>query len=370
MYRYYIVNRNGEGELSYPNTIPATSLYLYGRNGVKFDSVRDTIYGYFECPDELDQRQVASFGLIPGTIPTTYYTINEDLARRAKEMMSFSDYKQGSATAEYRRCVDDVYMTSYLHKKRVDPMYHEKIDYLADLYAKKLADNMNEDNSIGTRCPSVMIAGPADFPVRKKEKQNAAWARNREEWSHIQGLIGKIKGTGTGGISGDDPDALEKLRAKRDKLVKHQELMKAANAAIRLKDTEEGDRRLAELGFDAQEIAGLRKPDWCGRVGYPAFELSNNNANIRRIEGRIKELEKRASEPAPEGWKFDGGEVVINQEVNRVQIIFDGKPDPDVRSELKSEGFRWAPSQGAWQRQLTDNAMRAVKRLKCVAPLS
>lgn len=370
MYRYYIVNRNGEGELSYPNTIPATSLYLYGRNGVKFDSVRDTIYGYFECPDELDQRQVASFGLIPGTIPTTYYTINEDLARRAKEMMSFSDYKQGSATAEYRRCVDDVYMTSYLHKKRVDPMYHEKIDYLADLYAKKLADNMNEDNSIGTRCPSVMIAGPADFPVRKKEKQNAAWARNREEWSHIQGLIGKIKGTGTGGISGDDPDALEKLRAKRDKLVKHQELMKAVNAAIRLKDTEEGDRRLAELGFDAQEIAGLRKPDWCGRVGYPAFELSNNNANIRRIEGRIKELEKRASEPAPEGWKFDGGEVVINQEVNRVQIIFDGKPDPDVRSELKSEGFRWAPSQGAWQRQLTDNAMRAVKRLKCVAPLS
>ncbi len=370
MYRYYIVNRNGEGELSYPNTIPATSLYLYGRNGVKFDSVRDTIYGYFECPDELDQRQVASFGLIPGTIPTTYYTINEDLARRAKEMMSFSDYKQGSATAEYRRCVDDVYMTSYLHKKRVDPMYHEKIDYLADLYAKKLADNMNEDNSIGTRCPSVMIAGPADFPVRKKEKQNVAWARNREEWSHIQGLIGKIKGTGTGGISGDDPDALEKLRAKRDKLVKHQELMKAANAAIRLKDTEEGDRRLAELGFDAQEIAGLRKPDWCGRVGYPAFELSNNNANIRRIEGRIKELEKRASEPAPEGWKFDGGEVVINQGVNRVQIIFDGKPDPDVRSELKSEGFRWAPSQGAWQRQLTDNALRAVKRLKCVAPAS
>lgn len=368
MYRYYIVNRNGEGELSYPNTIPATSLYLYGRNGVKFDSVRDTIYGYFECPDELDQREVASYGLIPGPIPTTYYTINEDLARRAKEMMSYSDYKQGSATAEYRRCVDDVYMTAYLHKKCVDPMYHEKIDYLAGLYAKKLADNMNEDNSIGTRCPSVMIAGPANFPVRKKEKQNAAWARNREEWNHIQGLIGKIKGTGTGGISGDDPNALDKLREKRDRLVKHQELMKAANAAIRMKDTEEGDRRLTEMGFDAREIAELRKPDWCGRVGYPDFELSNNSANIRRIEGRIKELEKRETEPVPEGWKFDGGEVVINKDVNRVQIIFDGKPDPDVRNELKSEGFRWAPSQGAWQRQLTDNALRAVKRLKCIAP--
>ena len=367
MYRYYIANQNGNGELSYPDTISATDLYLYGQNGVKFDCVGRTIFGYFESPEELDQRQIASYGLIEGPVPT-YYPINEELARRAKEMMSFYDYKQGSKTAAYRRDVDEVSMIAHLHKKRVDPMYHEKIDYLADLYAKKLAENMNNDSAIGTRCASVMIAGPANFPVRKKEKQVAAWDRNNEEWTHIRGLIDKIRGVGTGGISGDDPNALEKLRAKRDKLVKHQELMKAANAAIRLKDTEEGDRRLAELGFDDQEIAELRKPDWCGRVGYPSFELSNNNANIRRIEGRIAELEKRATEPSPEGWEFDGGKVVINQEVNRVQIIFDGKPDPDVRSELKGEGFRWAPSQGAWQRQLTDNALRAVKRLKCVAP--
>ena len=30
-----------------------------------------------------------------------YYPINEGAARRAKEMNSFSDYKEGSATAEY-----------------------------------------------------------------------------------------------------------------------------------------------------------------------------------------------------------------------------------------------------------------------------
>lgn len=367
MYRYYIVNQNGEGELSYPDTISETGLYLYGQNGVMFDCVRRTIYGYFDSAERLDQQQVASYGLIEGPVPT-YYSINEKLARQAKEMMSYFDYKEGSKTAAYRLDVDKVSMIAHLHKQRVDPMYHEKIDHLADLYARKLAENMNNDSAIGTRCPSVMIAGPANFPVRKKEKQVAAWDRNNEEWKHIQGLIDKIKGVGTGGISGDDPDALEKLRAKRDKLVKHQELMKAANAAIRLKDTEEGDRRLAELGFVDWEIAELRKPDYAGRVGNPPYELSNNSANIRRYNERIAELEKRASEPAPEGWEFDGGKVVINQKVNRVQIIFDGKPDPDVRSELKGEGFRWAPSQGAWQRQLTDNALRAVKRLKCIAP--
>ena len=231
MYRYYIVNRNGDGELSYPNTISATDLYLYGQNGVLFDCVRRTIYGYFESPEELDRRQIASYGLIEGPVPA-YYPINEELARRAKEMMSYDDYKQGSKTAAYRLDVDKVSMIAHLHKQRVDPMYHEKIDHLADLYARKLAENMNNDSAIGTRCPSVMIAGPANFPVRKKEKQNTAWDRNMEEWRHIQGLIGKIKSVGTGGISGDDPDALEKLREKRDKLVKHQKLMKAANAAI------------------------------------------------------------------------------------------------------------------------------------------
>ena len=36
---------------------------------------------------------------------TSYYTINEAAAKRAKDMNSFSDYKQGSATAEYRHYV-------------------------------------------------------------------------------------------------------------------------------------------------------------------------------------------------------------------------------------------------------------------------
>ena len=111
MYRYYIVNRNGDGELSYPNTISATDLYLYGQNGVSFDCMRRVVYGYFECPEELDQWQVASYGLILGPIPT-YYPINEELARQAHDMMSYYDYKKGSKTAEYRRCVDSVYMTA------------------------------------------------------------------------------------------------------------------------------------------------------------------------------------------------------------------------------------------------------------------
>ena len=38
----------------------------------------------------------------------------------------------------------------------------------------------------------------------------------------------------------------------------------------------------------------------------------------------------------------------------RVQLVFDGKPDNETRDLLKKNGFKWAPSQGAWQRQLNN----------------
>lgn len=293
----------------------------------------------------------------------TYYPINEDMARRAKQMISFFDYKEGSATASYRAAVDEAAEIAEEQKRKVDPMYHEKIDHLLDTYARKLADNRNQHYAIMTRCPSVMITGGSNFPVRKKEKQNAADDRNMEEYREIQKILDKIRSVGTGGISSDDPMALEKLRAKLDKLVKHQEIMKAANAAIRMKDTAKGDAKLAELGYTQEEIKQLREPDFCGRVGYPAYALSNNNANIKRIRDRIEEMEKRQEEPAPEGWTFDGGKVVMNTGENRLQIIFDEKPDETMRAALKSHGFRWAPSQGAWQRQLTNNAIYACKQV-------
>lgn len=297
----------------------------------------------------------------------SYHTINEEAARRANDMNSFRDYKAGSATAEYRRMVDAATELAERQKQRVDPMYHEKIDRLLETYCRKLAENMNASYSIEARCPSILISGGGNFPVRKKEKQNTARDRNLEEWNYIQGLLDKIRSVGTGGISSDDPQAVEKLEAKLAALEKHQEMMKAANAAIRMKDPAKGDAKLAELGYTPEDIAKLREPDFCGRIGYPAYALQNNNANIRRIRGRIAELKKR-TESTPEGWEFDGGRVVVNTTENRLQVIFDGKPDADVRTELKGEGFRWAPSQGAWQRQLTDNAMRAARRLKCIAP--
>lgn len=59
-------------------------------------------------------------------INVIYYPIREDMVRRAKEMNSFSDYKEGTAKAEYRKCVDQVVEIANQQKEKVDPIYHGK----------------------------------------------------------------------------------------------------------------------------------------------------------------------------------------------------------------------------------------------------
>ena len=302
------------------------------------------------------------------TTASTYYAINETTARRAKEAISYSDYRPGSATSEYRQMVDEATQIAERQKKRVDPMYHEKIDRLLDTYCRKLAANMNHHNEILGRVPSVMIAGPSNFPVRKKEKQNAAMDSNMREWRDIQGLLDKIRSTGMGGISADDPEAVAKLQAKLDNLVESQETMKAVNAYYRKHKTLDGcphlpPQTLEKLKADMAQGWHLEdKP-------FASWALSNNNAEIHRVKARIESLTRKEQTPFV-GWEFDGGKVEINREENRLQVFFDGKPDADTRAELKGGGFRWSPSAKAWQRQLTDNAFRAADSIKAIAPLT
>ena len=46
------------------------------------------------------------------------------------------------------------------------------IEYYKDKYSKKLAFAINKNNSIEAMCPSIMITGGGNFPIRKKQKRN------------------------------------------------------------------------------------------------------------------------------------------------------------------------------------------------------
>lgn len=292
-----------------------------------------------------------------------YFSINEDMAKQAHDMMSFRAYKKGSLTAEYKRYVDRAYkIADKAAEERPDEA--RRIYGLVARYSKKMADNLNEKSRIGCMCPSVMISGAGNFPVKKKERQNAASDRNYKEFWEIQKILDKIKSIANGKdiIKSGDENAVEKLEKKLAGLKEKQERMKAANKAIRMKDTEKGDAALRELGYTYAQIAELRKPDFCGRVGFHSYELTNNNQNIHRVENRLKAL-KAVKEQENTESKNEYFRVVENTEIMRLQLFFDGKPDSATRDILKKNGFRWSPKNSCWQRQLTDNAKSAMKQV-------
>ena len=300
----------------------------------------------------------------------TYYPINEDTACNAHYCVHMGDYKPGSATASYRAAVDEAAALVEAQKAKVSPYYHDKLDGLLDRYARRLAEWTNDYNRNQASYPSQFISGAGGYNMRKHEKQMSREGALWNEYDEIKDLLHKMESVGTGPVDLADPHAREILT---DQLNAHQKALddaKAANAYYRKHKT-----------LDGCPGIGQKEKEWLTRPGvfnsgengtplelygcpFPAYELQSRRGYIKRVADRLAELDKRAqqAEQPAESTKFSGGEIVRNLEADRLQMLFDEKPDEEMRAKLKSNGFRWSPRYGAWQRQLTTNAEAAARR--------
>lgn len=125
-------------------------------------------------------------------------------------------------------------------------------------------------------------------------------------------------------ISSDDPEAITKLEAKLKTLEDYKAKVKA-------------------------------RP-------HQTWELQNINQQMKNVKDRIQQL-KDLDEIDFEDIIFDGGKVILNKEINRIQILFDTIPDEEIRTLLKSRGFKWSRYEQAWQRLFNKNGIYAAKRV-------
>lgn len=171
-------------------------------------------------------------------------------------------------------------------------------------------------------------------------------------------------------IMSDDPAADAKLAAKIAEAEKLQARMKACNAAIRT-NTKAGPEAqvsaLVLLGLKDTQARELIKPDFCGRIGFPDYALTNNNANIRRMKERLQRVSVAQAMPQTiiEG---DNARFEDCPADNRVRLFYPGKPSEEIRSRLKSSGFRWSPSVGAWQAYRHNHTIEIAKREAGLSP--
>lgn len=165
-------------------------------------------------------------------------------------------------------------------------------------------------------------------------------------------------------ISSDDPKALDKLEEKMERLTALQELMKQCNKIIKSKKSSDIQKieSLVAMGLSEKSANQLLAPDFAGRIGFPSFRLTNNNANISRIRQRIEHLKKIESLPESEEV-INGATLKVNPDENRVQVFFPEKPDEDTRKRLKVSGFHWSPTVGCWMRQISNSAIYNAKNI-------
>jgi hypothetical protein len=221
-----------------------------------------------------------------------------------------------------------------------------------------------------SRCVSWFIAGPSNFPSRQMEKRNR-WAHNKlnhmfDVKARMLKRIKKDLRPELRPIMAGDDNATERLSAKIAQAERLQAVMKDCNAAIRSNRKAGEAAQVAALvaiftaaGWVAKDPESrareLLKPDFCGRIGFADFELTNNNANIRRMKERLASISRNQNAASAE---IEGAKARYEDcpAENRVRLFFPGKPAEDVRSRLKASGFRWSPTLGCWQAYRNDRS--------------
>lgn len=252
--------------------------------------------------------------------------------------------------------------------------YEERVEAKRQRLQERAQRARKESDAAARHARSVSDMIPLGQPIlvghhsekrhrRDLERIHRGYQKAHELDKKAEYLEDRADALGTGGISSDDPDALEKLRAEHEKRERKQELMLSVNRIIRKhlgKGKDAQRAALIEAGIREDLANELLEPNFLGGVGYPQYALTNNRAAMRRLEQRIQEIEANQSRKSQEE-KHDGFTFRKDVDENRVMFEFPGKPDEETRKLLKRNGFKWSPTRGAWVRQWTENAEWAAQ---------
>ena len=238
-----------------------------------------------------------------------------------------------------------------------------------EVYEERLVQRYKEWFRAQSRCFSVLVTGAGNFNQRKHRKANdaerAAYER-LQAWKEktIKRLNRKERLTGMAEV--------ERLRAILEAAEETHEKMKQVNQICRRKctDEEQVDAIVAECGIKEEQAKELVYPDpdrGTYRKGFASYQLSLNLAKIKDLKAKIARHEAMA-EKEDKVLEFEGYDVELDYQEERLRIRHHEKPDAQTIQELKGNGFKWSPKNKAWQRQLTSNAVYAARRVLNLTP--
>ena len=274
-----------------------------------------------------------------------------DLAYQAHSGTSFSPEK---------RATQEIISSSEELENDLKELGENQGNY-KEKYIAKFAAWLNAKS----RCLSWMIAGPANFPVRRAEKANNSERNKLNELYHWREKYFKaVNRVKTPSPEEDLDDKLKEL----DKLIISNDRIKSINKIISSGNrknltTDEIASNLRESGI-VSEVFLQSITDTSGWRNGRVYGIQTLGPKIKKKKETILVLKSRIQrKSAWEDIEFDDGNGTITIEDDRVKIFHMHKPDPEVISKLKSNGFRWSPNWKCWCRKHTGFAVAAAKKI-------
>lgn len=219
--------------------------------------------------------------------------------------------------------------------------------------------------SAKSNCISSMITGPSKFPTRRAEKANRS---EENKYAVLQSYRERAKKAIKKSLKKEvDPleEAMEKLTRYKANHQTYLDINKAYRAFKKKPESlEKSTLSEAEKKFIREFVPRYSyEPN-----PFPAYKLTNNNAEIKRLEGRVKELQAKKDLAQNEtlqvqNFPFEGGELIIDYTMDRVLIRHNEKPPRETIDGLKKRAFHWSPSSKAWMRKITRDAIYTAQEL-------
>lgn len=203
-----------------------------------------------------------------------------------------------------------------------------------------------------SRCLSWAITGPANFPVARNEKRLNTCQDRLNRYVEFSNNIEKLCKRITRKAETED-DKKARWLDEIEKLKRRHEMMKDVNAMIRKGQKDEAEKKY---------VITLEKNCW-GEYGFMPFHLSNNLANIHRLEQQVSDIDRIREQKVGAGFDFDGGSVAFDADEIRWNISFDAIPEADMRTKLKSHGFKWSPRRQAWTRGAKTMSLKTIREI-------
>lgn len=293
--------------------------------------------------------------------------IPEKLARQAHEFTSHSPEKRGE---QVRQEYEDMMKKDYagLGGEALNDQQKEVLNREWESYKQGVVDKYKAWLQAKSRTASPMITGPSNFPTARNEKALKTEQKRYDELvayrdRGLASIKKKIRGEQT------EEEATDQAWQQMESDIR--------SSAGTIKEIDQGNEPLDRSAFVNSIVGRIQRAADNGNVtlverGLDLIKQLNSEmekpiiTNTHSLwdladKAREKQSTKKTGQETID--QAEGVKVVNNHDAERIQLFFDEKPDEALRKKMKSEGWNWSPTNGAWQRKNTLNAENSARRI-------